>query len=417
MKFLIPIIALSILTHVLFFGSPTEVVFDEVYTGNFISAYSQQRYYFDIHPPLAKLLEHYVGQVSGIDYSKTDFSKIGNSFNSSDIVVLRILPLLAGILLPILVYLICLEIGITKFSSSIVAILMSLENSLIVQSRFILTDSLLLFFGLMSILLYLKYSKDNKKRYLILLSAIFASMSFSIKWTGLAYPLLIIIIEIWRSKNIKSTLKILSIYIGAGLFVYIGSFAIHFSYFAKVGAESFWIRFLDINTDMFLLNKNLTLAHQYSSKWYSWPFMLRGVFYWQNVDMGKYIYLLGNPIVYYTATISILTSASLFIFRKFNKIHKNIAFFVIIGFLVNFLPFIFIGRVMFLYHYEAALIFSIMSIGLIFDLIKNQKTKLIVSCALIFICSITFIYFSPITYGLHLTQEQLNSRMWLSSWR
>jgi dolichyl-phosphate-mannose-protein mannosyltransferase len=81
------------------------------------------------------------------------------------------------------------------------------------------------------------------------------------------------------------------------------------------------------------------------------------------------------------------------------------------------LPFIFIGRVMFLYHYEAALIFAIIAIAFLFDLIKNEKYRKITILVVVVLSLAAFIYFSPLTYGLELNMNKLTDRMWLSSWR
>ncbi len=412
MKFPAIIIAMSLLTHLLFFGEPREVVFDEVYMGDFISSYSQSRSYFDIHPPLAKLMSHYIGRVVGISYENIDFSLIGNGI-SGEIIYLRILPLIAGILLPLIVYFICRRLGISVIASFVVGILMCFENSLIVQSRYILFDSTLLFFGFSSILMYLFYIKDENKRSFILYSAILSACAFSIKWTGLAYPLLIILYEIIRTRDIRKITSFAGTYIFIGIIIYASAFALHFS-FTPIDGESIVGRFIELNKTMYTSNKYLTATHQYGSMWYTWPLMIRPVFYWQDTETHRYIYLLGNILIYVLGTISMmLVLLYSTIFDRKNKI----SLFILIGFFVNFIPYAFIGRVMFLYHYEAALVFSIIGIGFIIDKIKTNNAKLIVSIVIVSLSIVLFIYFSPLTYGTFLTDQEIGSRMWLSSWR
>lgn len=412
MKFPAIIIAMSLLTHLLFFGEPREIVFDEVYMGDFVSSYSQSRSYFDIHPPLAKLISHYIGSAFGISYDNIDFSLIGNGI-SSEIIYLRVLPLIAGILLPLIVYFICRRLGMSAIASLLVGILMCFENSLIVQSRYILFDSVLLFFGFSSILMYLLYIKDESKRSFVLYSAILAACAFSIKWTGLAYPLLIILYEIIRTRNFKKIASFVATYLFIGIFIYASAFALHFS-FTPIDGESMISRFIELNKTMYTSNKYLTATHQYGSKWYTWPLMIRPVFYWQDTETHRYIYLLGNILIYVLGTISMMLMLlhSVIVDRK-----NKISLFILLGFLVNFIPYAFIGRVMFLYHYEAALVFSIIAIGFIVDKIKTNKRKLLV-CTVLAVFSIAiFVYFSPLTYGTILTDQEIGSRMWLSSWR
>ena len=101
-----------------------------------------------------------------------------------------------------------------------------------------------------------------------------------------------------------------------------------------------------------------------------------------------------------------------------DKIYKReAAVFITLVYLVNYVPFIFIKRPMFLYHYEAALVMSIVAIAWIIDAVDSEKRKIITVIAVLTICILGFVYFSPLTYGLHLDQSQLQARMWLSSWR
>lgn len=275
-KAIVCLLVISLFTHLLFFGQPKAVVFDEVYTGSFISSYSQNRYYFDIHPPLGKLLSVVVGNIAGINYRNTDFSQIGNTINDN-INILRILPLIAGILLPLVIYLICKRLDMSETSSFVAGFLICIENSLIVQSRFILFDGLMVLFGFISLLLYLEYVKNDNRNSLLVYSSLFLALSFSIKWTGLGFLLLIILMESIRTKSYRKLLKLLSVYSLVGVAIYALVFLIHFSFFPDV-YTSFVHDFIQLNIDMLKANTSMMATHPYSSVWYTWPLMLRPVF-------------------------------------------------------------------------------------------------------------------------------------------
>jgi dolichyl-phosphate-mannose-protein mannosyltransferase len=55
---------LSFLTRFYRLAEPPAVVFDEVHFGKFVTWYFTGEYYFDIHPPLGKLIL-YIGGVLG----------------------------------------------------------------------------------------------------------------------------------------------------------------------------------------------------------------------------------------------------------------------------------------------------------------------------------------------------------------
>jgi len=407
-----------------------------------------------------------------------DFTTIGNVLPHSYI-LMRLIPSILGVFLPIIIYYICRRLNFDKIVSSIASLIVVFENSLIVQSRFVLFDVFVLFFGFSSLLVYLIYAQRNKRDSrlasigLIALSAVLASASFGTKWTGLSFALIIIILEFLRiftenhvsfanfranctKSNWREYISFKSIFVLTFLIVYIGSFFIHFSLLPRSGpgdnymSERFQnslsgnklpkpFAFVDgkltqtnamnllqktaeLNTVMLDANVNFGSTHPYSSKWYSWPLMLRSIYYWHSDS--HYIYLIGNPFAYWFGAISVLTLIFYFLYRLFkvhtkkgNNLNDFALLFIVVGFLANFLPFSTIGRVMFLYHYEPALIFSIIAIAYIINLFKGKKYFYPIILVTTIVVVLLFLYFSPLTYGLSISDASLMSKMWLNGWR
>lgn len=439
-KTLILIIIIAILSftvHFVFFGYPQEVVFDEVHFGKFITGYEEGKYFFDIHPPLGKLI---IFGFSKLFHYNPDsaFGTIGELYPDHQYQILRFLPTLAGALLPLIIFFIARVLNFSRRASFLVGILVTFENALVVQSRFILLDSFLLLFGFSALLFYFYYCRKQKIFFLIL-AAILAAASFSIKWTGLTFLAIILIIELinfWKLKNKTTSINNLALLFIISLVFYFSVFTIHFTILGKSGpGDAFMSRnfqhtlqgniysnsdsylkpnliqkFVELNSAMFSANQRLKSTHAYSSKWYTWPVLERPIFYWQN--QNSRIYLLGNPLIWWLASLAVIVAIFGLILRKL--IPSKTILILLAGYFINLLPFIFIGRVMFLYHYLIALIFSIL---ILVYLLERTPRFRINSIILTVLAIISFIYFSPLTYGLTLPEWALSARVWFSSWR
>jgi dolichyl-phosphate-mannose--protein O-mannosyl transferase len=183
-------------------------------------------------------------------------------------------------------------------------------------------------------------------------------------------------------------------------------------------------KFMELNVRMYTANATLTAGHPYASKWLSWPFMIRPIYYWYEtsaptntipVGSSSRIYLIGNPIIWWASTIAIL-SILIGLFQGILKrnLPDKTSIFLGIAFLINLLPFIGIQRAMFLYHYMPALIFAIVGLVYLIDQYENKNKIFIV---LLVLSTLSFIFFSPLTYGRPLSDKAYNIKVWLNSWR
>jgi len=105
----------------------------------------------------------------------------------------------------------------------------------------------------------------------------------------------------------------------------------------------------------------------------------------------------------------------LFLFEKMRQ-KISAVFFILVGFILNFIPFIFITRPMFLYHYLTALIFVILALCLVVDLLK-KRAKILIFVLILLLALASFIFFSPLTYGLKLKPQSFQTRIWSTNWQ
>ena len=433
---LLILIVASFAVHFAFFGQPNETVFDEVHFGKFVSSYYTGQYHFDIHPPLGKLI--IAGFARVFDFRpEHSFAEIGQPFPDSTYLSLRFLPMLAGALLPIVIYFLALTLGFSTLSALGAGILITLENALLTQSRYILLDSFLLLFGFSGLLFYFKSKQPlggSTSKWLFLASISYA-LTASIKWTGLAFLVLAAMVELFslvkhRRWSIKHLAGRLLFFAAIPLAIYFAVFTIHFSLLKQPGEGDAFMtqgfqqkniigKFLELNWEMYESNATLTASHPYSSEWYTWPFMTRTIYYWihssENTPTAERIYLIGNPFIWWTSTIAVLYALLSLVSRfKDLKVSDRTLLILLAGWALNYFPFIAIGRVMFLYHYFTSLIFAILILAYLIDHMKRPKKTWLIILA---ISAVVFIYFAPLSYGLPLEAGSYEQRVWLPSWR
>lgn len=178
-------------------GYPNAVVFDEVFYGRFVSLYVQRTFFVDDSgPPLGHMLLSLGAYLGGFD-GNFAWNRIGAEYPSSVCVsCLRLLPALSGALSVPLLYLLSLELHCSHLTAAGAAVLLLLENSLIVQSRFMLLESVLIFFVLLALFSYLRFHnapRSSWPRYIwLLLSGVSCGAAVGVKYTGLFSYLLLV---------------------------------------------------------------------------------------------------------------------------------------------------------------------------------------------------------------------------------
>lgn len=199
---------LAFLTRFSGISHPNQVVFDEVHFGKvsdsmllyllsltvsqFASYYLQRTYFFDVHPPLGKMLFALMGWLVGYD-GHFLFDNIGDNYidNRVPYVAFRALPALLGTLTVPTVYLIMWESGYSLPACILASALILFDNSHIGQTRLILLDATLVFFMAVSVLSYVKFYKQRHEPFgrkwwkWLLTTGFCMSCVISVKYVGL----------------------------------------------------------------------------------------------------------------------------------------------------------------------------------------------------------------------------------------
>jgi len=97
---------------------PKSVMFDEAHFTKFVSCYFTGEYFFDIHPPLAKLLMAFIGNW-GISAGNTPIERYGGDYKDDFYFYLRLVPAFCGSLLIPLAYASCRALRLSRFASCV----------------------------------------------------------------------------------------------------------------------------------------------------------------------------------------------------------------------------------------------------------------------------------------------------------
>lgn len=168
------------------------------------------------------------------------------------------------------------------------------------------------------------------------------------------------------------------------------------------------------NKDMYNYHSNLKDTHPFSSPWYSWPISYRPVWYYQgegdSLGYGT-ITGIGNIVIWWFSIITFIYTLIMLFKRKDKE-----ALVIVCGALSIWLPYIFIGRCMFLYHYFSVLPFMMLSIVYFFkDINKKLNTDMVMYTYIVLFISFFIIYY-PVVSGVKVNNNYISHLKLLKSW-
>ncbi|TFK36464.1 glycosyltransferase family 39 protein [Crucibulum laeve] len=149
-------------------GASNIVVWDEAHFGKFGSHYLKREFYFDVHPPLGKMLVGLAGLLSG--YDGTFEFKSGEAYPEHvPYVAMRVMLATFGVGMVPLAWYTAVELGMSQWACHLTALMVLLDVGWLCISRFILLDSMLLFFTFLTVFCLTKFHNQQWQ-------------SFSIDW-------------------------------------------------------------------------------------------------------------------------------------------------------------------------------------------------------------------------------------------
>ncbi|KAJ6032425.1 hypothetical protein N7540_003157 [Penicillium herquei] len=251
---LAPIIltALALFTRLYRIGRSNIVTWDEAHFGKFGSHYLKREFYFDVHPPLGKMLVGLSGYLAG--YNGSFEFKSGEKYPEDvDYTFMRAFNALFGAVCVPLAYYTARELNFRKATVWLIAFMVLFENSYATISRFILLDSMLLCFTFTTTLCWARFHRLQKQSFSLewyawlCLTGLSIGCVCSVKWVGFfctAIVGLYTVEDLWNKfGDVKMPPTVLAKHLFARvggliiipLLVYMASFYAHFLVLSNSG--------------------------------------------------------------------------------------------------------------------------------------------------------------------------------------
>ncbi|XP_022092998.1 protein O-mannosyl-transferase 2-like isoform X2 [Acanthaster planci] len=252
LSFLAVILA-SVATRFYKLGEPEHVCWDETHFGKMGSYYMNRTFFFDVHPPLGKMLIGLSGLLTGYDGTFA-FDKPGDNYNDTKYIGMRAFCALLGSGVAPLSFLTVLELTKSVQAGILAASFIICDTGCLTLSQYILLDPILLFFIMLSTFCLIKFYSTSNKTFSVswwlwmMATGISLACGFSVKFVGLFVILLTglsTIHDLWRLLGELSLTKMTLVrhlvarvvcLIFLPVLVYLIIFAVHLQVLKKSGS-------------------------------------------------------------------------------------------------------------------------------------------------------------------------------------
>lgn len=361
--------AVSVFTRVWKVGLPAQVLFDEVHFVSMAQWYKARTYFFDIHPPLGKLVLALIAWLTDF-HTDVPYREISTVFQHEGYYYMRLWQAMCGAMLPVIAFLTLKALGMGLAACTLAGFFVTFELSLQTISRAVLLDSFLYMCIGLTFLFALHmweassvFHENHKAKgfnfwLYAFLTGTFMGAALAVKHTGLMIvglvgvahvimtfkPVVAWLLHFVRTRDLRRRANVTFVnnMFSAGLLmvgltaaIHFICFVIHFTLLTHTGVDedsmsdnyrsqligstiqmprgetpqgmltNIWM----INKKMLEVNSATSYEHYYCSPWYEWPVLYRGIMYdWINLPDGKHscVYLFGNPLVYWIGLLSII---------------------------------------------------------------------------------------------------------------
>jgi len=392
----------------------SETYFDEIYYVRTAEDYLNSQYPYEwTHPPLGKLI--FASGISIFGYNPFGWRIMGVAF--------------ATLMIP-LIYVLGKELFGTWIGAFASAFLLTFDFMNFTMGRMATADVYVSFFSLASQLFFLIYVKSVIKNgwktslLPLFLAVLFFALGFSTKWITLfGFLGQLAILLVLRLRDVIKLKDGLSAKIKAFFarpffmllgFLMLAVFVYFLNYIPSMLAGRSLADVFNLQGSMFSYHSRLISTHPFASQWWTWPFILKPV--WLSVshlpnDVVSIIVAMGNPAVWWVGFAFVILSIERAIRRKYFA-----CIFLTVLFFFQWLPYLFISRTTYLYHFYSCVPFLCLATAYFLNKYWSNKWGKAAALAYFAVVAVLFGLFYPTISGMPAPTSWIDSLKWLESW-
>jgi len=403
--------------------------------------------------------------IHGLPPAEISHPPLGKVFQAISIAVLGATPfawrlpgVLFGLAMIPLIYAFARQLFKSNNWALLAAFIFSFDFMRFAQTRIATIDSYVTFFIMAMYFFMYMYVSGIKhrsfKRSIVLLILCGACMGLAIasKWQGIyaAMGLPILFFPVWyklfkenRKQAIVTATACIGVFIALPFMIYALSYI---PFVNSMGANSFSdaIRiFWENQRFMLWFHGGLEAGHIYGSPWWSWPLMLTPFHYYASVSDGLRVSIvaLGNPAIWWFGILVTVIAVYRLVKPKHQLIddfkcnvkskskvtlvkakeshnanyqlnqtnHNYVLLFLLIAYAMQFLPWVFVTRVIFIYHYFPSVPFVVLLITWFF---KTQLKHRAWAIGYAVMALGLFVMFYPVLSGMPVSWDYVDSWLW-----
>ncbi|MCR8644883.1 glycosyltransferase family 39 protein [Paenibacillus sp. N1-5-1-14] len=168
---------------------------------------------------------------------------------------------------------------------------------------------------------------------------------------------------------------------------------------------------------MYDYHSKLVATHPFGSPWYEWPFMVMPIWYYSGqflpTDKLSSIISFGNPVVWWGGFIALIAT----VYYTIKQRNKKLAF-LLVCFGAQYLPWVGVPRLTFIYHYFATIPFlTLMLTYFIGRWTEQNKQRRWLAYGILALAFLLFLMFYPILSGMVIDKSYSSTWLrWLPTW-